>query len=118
MVIVIIGILAAIIVSKFSSQVSNDRIAATKSNLEQIRTAIEEYFAQTNSYPSNNLSELTGDANSKVYLRKIPKEAITPSTTVKTSNDGTGGWHYNTTTNEVLPNLSGNDAEGNPYSGY
>ncbi|MBI4230669.1 MAG: type II secretion system protein GspG [Planctomycetes bacterium] len=118
-VIVIIGILATIVVSKYSSNLPKAKIAATKQNLQELRTALELYFAENGAYPTaSTLVELTSDANSKVFIRKIPQERITPSTAIANSLTGAGGWYYNSSTNAVQPNLSGNDAEGDAYSGY
>jgi general secretion pathway protein G len=118
MVVVIIAILASILVSKYSSHIGSSKISATKANLQELRTAIELYYATNDSYPGSTLSQMTSDANGKVFVRKIPDEKVTPSSTVVNTNNNVGGWHYNTSTHEVLPNKTGNDADGNAYSGY
>jgi len=56
-VVVIIGILAAIAIPKFSSTKSQAFLAAMRSDLRNLATAEEGYYYSNNSY-SNNLSQL------------------------------------------------------------
>lgn len=120
MVIVIIGVLAAIIVPRFASQRDQAAIATTKANLESLRTAISLFYAREGQWPENDLSDLTdGSAPSgHVYLRAIPKDGVKGSNGVVNAQGNAGGWYWDTTNHEVYPNLTGNDANGDPYSGY
>ncbi len=120
MVIVIIGILAAIIVPKFASQRDQAAIATTKANLENLRTAISLFYAQEGQWPEDDLSDLTdGSAPSEnVYIRAIPADGIKSSNQVVNAQGNDGGWFWDTTDHELLPNLTGDDANGDPYSEY
>ena len=113
LVIVLIGILGTIIIPKFAGQTDKAVIAATKANIESIRSAIR-------LYQSNNDGALPADLTALVttYLSELPEETITPSATVKAANDGAGGWVYNATTGEMSVNLAGNDASGDAYASY
>ena len=114
LVIIIIGILASIIVPKFAGQSGKAKIATTKANIGSLRSAIR-------LYQGNNDGTLPTDLSSNLiatYLRAMPKEAVTPSSSVVATADGAGGWVYVAATGEVSVNLSGNDANGDPYSGY
>ena len=114
LVIIIIGILAAIIVPKFAGQSDKAKIATTKANLNSLRSAIRLFQSDNNGTPPTALAtDLVPN-----YIRAIPEEAVTPSTTVASSLNGSGGWVYKAAEGEVVVNLSGNDDNGDPYSGY
>lgn len=71
MVMVIVGLLAAIIIPNFTGQKDQAAIATTKANLENLRTAIALYYAQEGTYPSTTLAELwDGNAPSGNIDRK------------------------------------------------
>jgi len=111
LVIIIIGILAAIIVPKFAGQSDKAKIATTKANLSSLRSAVRMWQSDNDGDAPTALSDLVPD-----YIRAMPEEAITPSTDVSAANDGGGGWVYSS--GDVSVNLAGNDANGDPYSGY
>ena len=113
LVIVLIGILAAIIVPKFAGQTDKAKIAATKANIESLRSAIRLYQGNNDGNLPPDLASLVG-----TYLQTMPEEAITPSTAERTSVNGDGGWVYDSSVGEVAVNLSGNDSSGDAYSGY
>lgn len=70
-VIAIIGILAAMILASLSGTRSKARDATRKSDLRQIKTALELYFADNQSYPAA-LPDL-GSA----YMKSVPKDPST-----------------------------------------
>jgi prepilin-type N-terminal cleavage/methylation domain-containing protein len=113
LVIIIIGILAAIILPKFAGQSDNAKIAATKANLESLRSAVRLWQSDHEGEPPTALSDLVPD-----YIRAIPEEPITPSTAVGAAVDGSGGWAYDNTGGDVLVNLVGPDANGDSYADY
>jgi prepilin-type N-terminal cleavage/methylation domain-containing protein len=76
-VVVIIGILAAIAIPKFSSTKGQAFLAAMRSDLRNLATAEEGYYYSNNSY-SNNLSQLNFNTSAGVTI------AIPEATT--------GGW--------------------------
>lgn len=68
-VIVIIGIIAAIAVPKFVGAISNARTESDKANIKMLQSAVERAYAQTGSYPAS-LNELV----SKDFVKKIPDD--------------------------------------------
>jgi type IV pilus assembly protein PilA len=76
-VVVIIGILAAIAIPKFSSTKSQAFLAAMRSDLRNLATAQEGYYYSNNSY-SSNLSQ----------LNLVPSAGVTISVPEATA----GGW--------------------------
>jgi len=113
LVIIIIGILAAIIVPKFAGQSDKAKIATTKANLNSLRSAVRLFQSDNDGTPPAALSDLVPD-----YMRAIPNEAETPSTTVVAANTGAGGWVYTSADGEVAVNLAANDSNGDAYSSY
>lgn len=113
LVIIIIGILAAIIVPKFAGQSDNAKIANTKANLNSLRSAVRLWQSDHEGEPPTALSDLVPD-----YIRALPEEPITPSTAVAGSVDGSGGWVYDNSDGGVAVNLAGVDTNGDPYSDY
>ena len=113
LVIIIIGILAAIIVPKFAGQSDNAKAAATKANVNSLRSAVRLWQSDHEGDPPAALSDLVPD-----YIRAIPEEPITPSNAVAGSVTGAGGWVYTSADGNVSVNLSGNDTNGDPYSNY
>jgi len=113
LVIIIIGILAAIIVPKFAGQSDKAKIATTKANLNSLRSAVRLWQSDNDGTPPAALANLVPN-----YIRAIPEEAVTPSTDVKAANDGAGGWVYTAADGEVAVNLAGNDSNGDPYADY
>jgi len=111
LVIIIIGILAAIIVPKFAGQNDKAKIATTKANLQSLRSAVRLFQSDNDGTAPSALSDLVPD-----YIRAIPEEAVTPSTAVAGAVDGGGGWVY--ASGEVSVNLAGDDENGDAYSGY
>lgn len=120
MVIVIIGVLAAIIVPRFTSQRDQAEIATTKANMESLRTAIDLFYANESQWPENDLSDLydgTSPSGEK-YIRAIPKDGIEGSNAVVNAQGNAGGWYWDTTNHDLHPNLTGNDANGDAYADY
>ena len=112
-VISIIAILAVTIIPNFIGFDSEARIAATKSNLDTLRTRITLFRAKEGRYPAS-LDELVQhyylDAGvKKQYLQKVPDEMISKksgnrTTEIKKLNEpltGDGGWVYIQDTAEV-----------------
>lgn len=115
MVIVIIGVLSAIIVPNFVDYVGKSGASSTKANLSIMRTAIQAFRGDnTGTYPADDLANLVTGG----YLPQIPEDGVLEVKTVVNTADGLGGWHWNTTSKVLLPNLTGNDAYGDAYSSY
>lgn len=116
-VITIIGILAMILIPNFSGFDVGARVAATQSNLNNIRTAISVFRSKEGTYPDSlgSLIDKTYlDAGvEKPYLKKLPVELISDKkgnnsyvdqlSTVSLSN--TGGWAYLTDKADIVVNI-------------
>ena len=117
LVMVIMGTLAAIILPKFLGQTEQAKIAATKSNLSSLRSAVRMFAANNNgALPTNLTTDLV--QGTPQYIRAIAEEAITPSAQVVSTRDNTGGWVYDSATGTVMLNLSGPDDNGDNYEDY
>ncbi len=104
-VIVILGILAAVAIPKYEDMREEARTAALKGQLGSIRSAVAIQYARNALSGSATFPALTGaifaDGN-------VPKEPVDNSNAVKTTPgvDNSGGWVYNSATGIVKANLS------------
>lgn len=109
-VIVILGILAAVAIPKYEDMREQARVATLKGQLGAIRSAVAIQYARNALNGSAAFPTLDGtifaDGN-------VPKEPILNSNAVKTTAgiDNAGGWVYSSTTGVVKANL-------NAYSSY
>lgn len=116
-VISIIAILAAAIIPNFIGFDTEARVAATKSNLDTLKTRVTLYRAKEGLYPTS-LSDLlnrtyTDAGVQKPYLQRMPSEMISSKKgssehRAQRSDDpltNEGGWIYQTDTAEVKINL-------------
>ena len=72
-VVAIIAILAAILIPNFLRARAQSQFAASKGNLKNLATALESYFVDKASYPTN----ITDLATGQQYLRALPKDPCT-----------------------------------------
>ncbi len=109
-VIVILGILAAVAIPKYEDMREQARVATLKGQLGAIRSAIAIQYARNALNGAATFPTLNGtifaDGN-------VPKEPILNSSAVKTTAgvDNAGGWQYIAATGIVKANL-------NAYSSY
>jgi len=132
-VIIILGILAALAIPQFTTSTEDAKLATLKADLAVLRNAINLYYHQHNStYPGANvitqLTQYTNDAGTVSaskdaayphgpYLTKFPPSPVPVSgaaadtVTVVASNaaltadaDPTTGWKYNSTTGQIIAN--------------
>lgn len=107
-VIVIIGILAAVVIARFTGATKEAKEAGLKANLSGIRSQIEIYRARSasDSYPAN-LGSLVNEG----YIRKIPQDPFYKQSSEYTtlSGPGIGGWVYSNVTGQVYVNIPSND---------
>ncbi|HXF59785.1 MAG TPA: prepilin-type N-terminal cleavage/methylation domain-containing protein [Candidatus Saccharimonadales bacterium] len=109
-VIVILGILAAVAIPKYEDMQEQARSATLKGQLGSIRSAVAIQYGRNALNGSATFPVLNGaifaDGN-------VPKEPIMRLNTVKTTPgvDNAGGWQYSSTTGMVKANL-------NAYSSY
>jgi len=122
-VVVILGILAAIVVPQFSDASDEAKLSSLVSNLQTIRSQIQLYKIQHNGdLPGAGTASVTdaltkyttvagalaatqapGDGVYGPYLQKIPTNPFNDSSTITengTVGDNGGGWELNTTTGE------------------
>ena len=134
-VVIILGILAAVVIPQFNSAATESKEAALASNLATIRQAIEMYKVQHNdNFPTaaivdqltfeTDIAGTTGAGNAYgPYLRNsFPKNPISNVATVATAAaaptkpaDDTGGWVYNTLDGTFKANLGGTTLAGGDY---
>ena len=115
-VVVILGILAAIVIPQFTSTSEAARANNTASLLRTLRTQLEVYKAEhedqyptrsdlwdTMLEPTDSKGNQTSDGQCGPYLRKAPLNQYTMSTTVVGPGSGTAndGWEYNENTGEL-----------------
>jgi len=109
-VIVILGILAAVAIPKYEDMREQARVATIRGQLGAIRSAVAIQYARNALNGSATFPVLNGtifaDGN-------VPKEPVNNSNAVKTTAgvDNAGGWVYSSTTGIVKVNL-------NAYSSY
>jgi general secretion pathway protein G len=107
-VIVILGILAAIVISRFTGATKEAKESSLKANLSGLRSQVEIYRARSasDSYPTNLQAWVT-----EGYIRKIPQDPFYKKSTEYTAIQGAGigGWVYNNSTGAVYVDIPTND---------
>jgi len=96
-VIVILGILAALITGNFFTSLKKGRDARRKADLEQIQRALEMYYEDKKAYPVTAGLTFGGKlcennpcvASDKVYMQKAPNDPISGKNYQYLSADGT-----------------------------
>lgn len=125
MVMVIIGLLAAIIVPNFTQQKELAKAAQTRANLDAIRKAVALYYAEKGSLFGTTLQDMVTEG----YLREVPSDGFLVVNTVLTGDfsvcappscgTGSGGWCYDSYNRIVLPNLPDDlEPEGKSFCDY
>ncbi len=123
-VILIVGILAAVAAPKMFDTASGARESATRASLGVVRDAIELYAA--NDPDGNYPSARTLDQDLRPYIKgtfpavqvggnRNPKVRSTENVEIAS---GSEGWSYNPTTGEFAINDSGTSSEGESYSSW
>jgi len=104
-VIVILGILAAVAIPKYEDMREQARVATVKGQLGSIRSAIAIQYARNALNGSATFPTLDGTIFAD---GRVPKEPINNSMAVKTTAgvDDTGGWQYTAATGIVKINVS------------
>jgi len=104
-VIVILGILAAVAIPKYEDMREQARVATVKGQLGAIRSSIAIQYARNALNGSATFPTLDGTIFAD---GRVPKEPINNSNAVKTTPgvDDTGGWQYTAATGIVKINVS------------
>jgi general secretion pathway protein G len=107
-VVVILGILAAIVVPQFTNATQDAQAGNIKAQLDTLNNQIELFKARTNAYPT--VTELNTAATSNAsfttwgpmidggYLKAPPKNPFNGSSTVAAAAAAGVGWHYDAAT--------------------
>ncbi len=122
-VVVILGILAAVVIPQFSDAGTDARFSSLQTNLSTIRGQLELYRMQHNgSYPSATSFEAQMTAKTNPdgtaggtlgpYLQRVPNNPFNNMATIKdaspiTAPDQTTGWMYDDATGEFVANDGG-----------
>jgi len=98
-VVVILGILAAIVIPQFTNASEEARLSSLKSNLQSIRAQLQLYKMKNDTFPPSATMEtlMTRDPNNgggvgAPYLYSIPTNPYTNSNNVVTWDAGGGAW--------------------------
>jgi prepilin-type N-terminal cleavage/methylation domain-containing protein len=104
-VIVILGILAAVAIPKYEDMREQARVATVKGQLGSIRSSIAIQYARNALNGAATFPVLDGTIFAD---GRVPKEPINNSNAVKTTAgvDNTGGWQYTAATGIVKINVS------------
>jgi len=114
-VVIILGILAAVVVPQFTDASSDAKVSALSTDLQTVRSQLQLYKLQHgNSYPADIVKGLTtstkvdGTAGGSFgpYLTTFPSNPFTNSSDVDingTKGDGSHAWYYNSSTGEFSP---------------
>ncbi|MFA9480193.1 type II secretion system protein [Phycisphaerales bacterium AB-hyl4] len=114
-VVVILGILAAIVIPQFTRASESAQAASVASQLQTIRSQVELYQVQHNEYPNfadNEWADMTSTSLSSgygPYFQNPPRNPLAPSddkTAIITSGED-GAWLWDTTTNRVKAIVKG-----------
>jgi len=120
-VVVVLGILAAIVIPQFSDASSDARVSALTTNLATIRSQLQLYKLQHNdTFPTfasfvNQMTQYTDvagaaqatkDATHKYgpYLISIPNNPYTNTNVVSNDDTATTAWYYNQATGQFKSN--------------
>ena len=108
-VVVILGILAAIVVPQFTNATQDAQAGNIKAQLDTLNNQIELYKARTNNYPT--ITELNTDSSNAAfagkgwgplidggYVKAPPANPFNNGTAVAAAAAAGNGWHYDATT--------------------
>jgi general secretion pathway protein G len=105
-VVVILGILAAIVIPQFSNASQEASVNRVRADLQTMRSQIELYKIQHLGVPPTNVgsfqaqmtaqTDVAGAAGTDFgpYLQTIPVNAFTNSNAIVAADDGVSGWVY------------------------
>jgi general secretion pathway protein G len=133
-VVIILGILAAVVIPQFNTAAAESKEAALASNLATIRQAVELYKVQHNdTFPGATIvtqlttsTDASGAAGTKYgpYIRNsFPANpvdgsaAVATAATMPAAATGAGGWIYATGNGEFRANVAGSGPSGTAYFG-
>lgn len=100
-VVVILGILAAIVVPQFTNATQDAQAGNIRTQLSSLNSQIELYRARNNAYPDFSAATVWADLVTAGYLKSEPVNPFNNSSVVAIATAGAAaqGWNWNTTTN-------------------
>lgn len=110
-VVVILGILAAIVVPQFTNATQDAQKGNMKAQIKSLQNQIELYRARENNYPDFT-TDGWGDATAgtgmigKGYIKSAPKNPYNNMTTIG-SDPAADGWHWSDTDGDSIPDSIG-----------
>lgn len=112
-VVIILGILAAVVVPQFSDASEDARLSSLTTNLQTIRGQLELYKIQQGVYPPSAsfatvMTTLAGGFGP--YLQSVPNNPYTNTNTIGAGAVGSSAWKYDGTTGVFLANDSAGHA--------
>ncbi len=110
-VVVILGILAAIVVPQFTNATQDAQGGNLKAQLDTLNNQIELFRARTNAYPDFDADGWT-TMISGGYIKTNPQNPVNGSATIGTT-DATDGWYWDATTNTLCATNFNNDKNDN-----
>ena len=123
-VVIILGILAAVVIPQFSDASTDARVSSLTTNLATIRGQLEFYKMQHNgNYPTDNTTfaaqmtagtDILGAPGTQFgpYLQRVPNNPFTNTNTVVGGSTGSDAWFYTGLTGVFLADDGG--SEGGP----
>lgn len=104
-VVIILGILAAIVIPQFTEASNDARVSSLTSDLQTVRSQLELYRVQhLDSYPADDAfaTAMTGTtdinggegADFGPYLHRVPTNPFTNTNTVGAGDYGSSAWYY------------------------
>ncbi len=120
-VVIILGILAAVVIPQFSDASTDARVSSLATNLATIRGQLEFYKMQHNgNYPTSNATfpsqmtagtDISGAAGTAFgpYLQRVPNNPFTNTNTVSATAGSGLAWFYDGTTGQFLADDGGSE---------
>jgi len=128
-VVIILGILAAVVIPQFSDASTDARVSSLTTNLSTIRGQLEFYKMQHNSnYPTDNTTftaqmtagtDISGAAGTDFgpYLQRVPNNPFTNTNTISATSGSGSAWYYDGATGEFLADDGGSEG-GTAHNTY
>ena len=106
-VVIILGILAAVVIPQFSDASEDARLSSLTTNLQTIRGQIELYHIQYGVYPPEatfGTVMTTKGSTFGPYLQAVPNNPYTNTSTVATTAVGSSAWKYTVADGKFVAN--------------